>query len=373
MFNGMKRGFAMVTALLLGAVAVWAHDPGLSTAQGRISADAIEIAAGFSPTDVQALLPAAFRAKGKWTQEEFDAARKPLEGLAGRLWEVRVGGSPIAAREVSVDWIAGDNLSFRAVYPWRGEGRVVFRAVQLEKLPSGHREFVTFEDEIGRLVARKLLSAKSNEIEFAAPQRTGTAVATAEANTKARGAATFWGFLALGFEHIWTGYDHLLFLFGLLIVCRSFRSIFTIVSCFTLAHSITLSLATLGWINLPGRLVEPAIAASIVFVGVENLLRRGAEPRGRWALTFGFGLIHGLGFASVLCDLGVGQDGQGLAVPLLSFNLGVEVGQVLVAAIVLPVFWRLRKNDAFALRGVPILSVVVTVLGAWWLVERTVL
>jgi hydrogenase/urease accessory protein HupE len=88
-------------------------------------------------------------------------------------------------------------------------------------------------------------------------------------------ATTGWEFIKLGIEHIWTGYDHLLFLFALLLVCRSFRSIVGIVSCFTLAHSLTLALATLNLINLPSRFVEAAIAGSIVFVGAENLWRRG--------------------------------------------------------------------------------------------------
>jgi len=97
----------------------------------------------------------------------------------------------------------------------------------------------------------------------------------------ARRSPTFLSFIKLGVEHIWTGYDHLLFLFGLLVVCRSFRSIVGIVSCFKFAHSLTLALATLDIVNLPARLVEPAIAASIVYVGAENLWRRGEEPRGR--------------------------------------------------------------------------------------------
>jgi hydrogenase/urease accessory protein HupE len=184
---------------------------------------------------------------------------------------------------------------------------------------------------------------------------------------------TFVGFLKLGVEHIWTGYDHMLFLFALLVVCRSFRSIVTIISCFTLAHSLTLALATLNVINLPSRLVEPAIAASIVFVGAENLARRGAEPRGRSLLTFAFGLIHGFGFASVLRDLGVGTGSQGIAMPLFTFNLGVEIGQVAVAAVVLPIVWQLRKNKTFVRRGVPALSAIVTVAGLYWLLERTVL
>src|SRR4030095_11994348 len=100
-------------------------------------------------------------------------------------------------------------------------------------------------------------------------------------------------------------------------------------------------------VHLPSRLVEPAIAASIVFVGVENLWRRGDEPRGRWALTFAFGLIHGFGFASVLRDLGVGAGAQGIVMPLFTFNLGVELGQVAIASVVLPIVWQLRKTEGF--------------------------
>ena len=171
--------------------------------------------------------------------------------------------------------------------------------------------------------------------------------------------------------HIWTGYDHLLFLFGLLVVCRRLKSIVGIISCFTLAHSLTLALATLNIVTIPSRIVEPAIAASIVFVGIENVVRRGAEPAGRWALTFAFGLIHGFGFASVLRELGVGQGGRGLALPLFTFNLGVELGQVSIAVLVLPIIWQLRKKPAFVLRGVPALSAAVVAAGLYWFLMRT--
>jgi len=181
----------------------------------------------------------------------------------------------------------------------------------------------------------------------------------------------FPAFMMLGAEHIWTGYDHLLFLFGLPVVCTRFRSTVLIISCFTLAHSLTLALATLDIVNLPGRYTEPLIAASIVYVGVENLARRGTEPRSRWALTFVFGLIHGFGFASVLRELGVGQDGRGPAMPLFSFNLGVELGQIAIAALALPIIWRLRRNETFLRRGVPALSAAVALAGLYWLLERT--
>jgi hydrogenase/urease accessory protein HupE len=177
-------------------------------------------------------------------------------------------------------------------------------------------------------------------------------------------------FLRLGVTHIWTGYDHLLFLLGLLVVCRSFRSMIVIISSFTVAHSITLALATLDLVHLPGRLVESIIAGSILYVGVENLWRRGAEPKGRWAVTFVFGLVHGLGFAGVLRTLGVGTNGAGIALPLFAFNLGVELGQIAIAAVLLPLVLQLRRSPAFLHRGIPVLSGLVAALGLYWLLDR---
>src|SRR6185503_11254312 len=146
--------------------------------------------------------------------------------------------------------------------------------------------------------------------------------------------STFAGFLKLGVEHIWTGYDHLMFLFALLLVCPDFKSAIQVVTFFTVAHSITLAFATLNLVWVSGRVVEPAIAASIVYVGVENLIRS-EGPKGRWLITFLFGLIHGFGFASILRDLGVASSTTGVTVPLVAFNLGVEAGQIVVAGILL--------------------------------------
>jgi hydrogenase/urease accessory protein HupE len=176
-------------------------------------------------------------------------------------------------------------------------------------------------------------------------------------------------FLVMGVKHIWTGYDHLLFLFGLLIVTRNFSSAVKIITCFTVAHSITLAVATLSLVTISSRIVEPLIAASIVYVGIENLMR-GDDPKGRWLLTFAFGLIHGFGFASVLKELGVGANGHGIAVPLVSFNLGVEIGQVVIAGIALPVIWKLRSHPVVIRRWVPACSVVVAMLGSYWFVQR---
>jgi hydrogenase/urease accessory protein HupE len=351
-----------------------AHDPGLSTAQGQLFNDRFELLIGFSPADAEQLLPPESRVSGKWTQAEFVAAQPLLIELAPQIVELIAGDKPLVPRETRVQLAAGDALNFLLVYPRPPEGAITLRTAKLALLPPGHREFVVILDERGSTIGKKLMSAKDStlEITVATPSAGGPGSGGGATTATPAEPPTFWGFLKLGVEHIWTGYDHLLFLFALLVVCRSFRSIVTIISCFTLAHSLTLALATLNVVNLPSRLVEPAIAASIIFVGVENLLRRGEEPKGRWALTFVFGLIHGFGFASVLRELGVGQGGQGIAMPLFTFNLGVELGQVAIAALVLPLVWQLRKKEAFVKRGVPALSAVVALAGLYWLLERTV-
>lgn len=180
----------------------------------------------------------------------------------------------------------------------------------------------------------------------------------------------FWPFFRLGFEHILTGYDHLLFVFGLLIVCRRWRTILAIVLSFSAAHSLTLALSTLHWVTLPNRIAEPLISASLAVVGIENLLRRGAEPPRRWILAFAFGLVHGIGFAAGLREIGIGSQGESILQPLLGFNLGVELGQITVGVVVLPILWQLRRSAAFVRWGVPLCSALVAAAGVYWTCKR---
>ena len=367
--SALRRALAWFGGAV-ATVALHAHDPGLSTVQGRVLTDTVEVTAAFAPADAQLLLPPAARTTSKWTQAEFVAAQPLLAELATQLWELRASGVALAPRETHTDLQPGDSLSFHVVFVRpAGAEKITLRATQLGALPPGHRQFAIISNTRGVTIAKKLLNAKDDalEVDLSATASAGAARDKADDS----GAPTFWSFLKLGVEHIWTGYDHLLFLFALLVVCRTFKSIVAIITCFTLAHSTTLALATLNVVNLPSRFTEPAIAATIVFVGLENLFRRGAEPPGRWALTFGFGLIHGFGFASVLRELGVGEGGTSIVMPLFTFNAGVEVGQIAIAAIVLPIVWRLRKNEKFVMRGVPALSAVVAAAGLYWLVERT--
>ena len=175
---------------------------------------------------------------------------------------------------------------------------------------------------------------------------------------------SLWQFLRLGLAHIFLGYDHICFLLALLVVSR-FGELVRIVTAFTVAHSLTLILATLDVIHLPTRLVESGIAATIIYVAVENI--RGASTKHRWMLTFGFGLVHGFGFANVLAEMRLPT--TGLVRCLLSFNVGVEIGQLAIVIAALPLIALLRKWK-HERRAVIAISALLALFGLAWFVDR---
>lgn len=172
-------------------------------------------------------------------------------------------------------------------------------------------------------------------------------------------------FLWLGIAHILTGYDHILFLIGLLMLGGRLPYLIKIVTAFTVAHSATLSLAVLDVVSLPARWVESAIALTIVYVAMENLWRK--SLKGRWQLTFGFGLIHGLGFANILRELDISR--SHLALSLASFNLGVEIGQIAVVTLTFLALQAIR-NASWALYFRRWISVGIGAIGLFWFVQR---
>ncbi|WHY21166.1 HupE/UreJ family protein [Paenibacillus sp. G2S3] len=180
------------------------------------------------------------------------------------------------------------------------------------------------------------------------------------------GSSSDWfSFFKLGMNHILTGYDHLLFLFALLLRKQTLKQYAAIITAFTLAHSITLTLAVLGWISLPSRVVESVIALSICYVALENIFRK--KIRFRALITFLFGLIHGIGFADILQEMNLPK--AHLAVDLVSFNVGIEFIQLCIVIVLLPVLIFLQKRNFYK----PVVaygSWLITALGAFWLVER---
>ena len=171
-----------------------------------------------------------------------------------------------------------------------------------------------------------------------------------------------------GIEHIAIGYDHIAFLIALLLWARRFWPVVKVVTPFTIAHSITLALAVLDVVALPGAVVEPLIAASIVWVAAENFFFR--DVARRWKIAFALGLVHGFGFAGVLREFGLPPDA--LALALAFFNIGVEIGQILIVAAAVPALLLVdrltggERDPRLALGA----SAAVGALGAWWLAER---
>ncbi len=174
------------------------------------------------------------------------------------------------------------------------------------------------------------------------------------------------GFFLLGVEHIATGYDHLLFLLALILCGGRLLELLKIITAFTLAHSLTLGAAALDLVTLPSTMVESVIALSIAYVAFENLYPRYAVSR-RWAVSFLFGLVHGFGFSSVLKEIGLPKDS--LLLSLLNFNLGVEAGQLVAVAVIVPLMAWLRSTpfEARVVRGI---SLVVLAVGLGLFVER---
>ena len=181
--------------------------------------------------------------------------------------------------------------------------------------------------------------------------------------------AVWRAFTLSGIHHIVIGPDHVLFVVGLLLLGGSLSRLLLIVSAFTVGHSITLSLATLGIVQPPAHIVEPAIALSIVYVGADNLLvgEHGRDTRA-WVALF-FGLVHGFGFASVLREIGLPS--KSMALSLFSFNLGVEIGQAVIVLIVASALAALKRRSPAAFRRMTLAgSIVVIAAGVYWFVER---
>ncbi|SFK99868.1 Hydrogenase/urease accessory protein HupE [Paenibacillus sp. 1_12] len=172
-------------------------------------------------------------------------------------------------------------------------------------------------------------------------------------------------FFKLGINHILTGYDHLLFLLALLIARQSFKKFAQVITAFTIAHSLTLTLSVLGWLDVSPQFVEPAIAFSICYVALENIFRKNVNNR--WILTFLFGLIHGMGFADILKEMNIPT--SELAIDLASFNIGIEVVQLVIVIICLPLLARMQ-NWSHSRGAVIAISSVAFILGGIWLAER---
>jgi hypothetical protein len=339
----MLRARALLALLIVPGLsaAALAHEPGLSALEVRVARTHLVVNLSLAAPDARE----AARRDQAVGVDVFALRGISLACEGGRLL-------PATVEAVTHDDAGGVRVRLRAERP--AVDRLVVRSVIPRRLARGHRQLLSIRAADGALIAEQMLDAESGE----AAVDLGT-------NDAARSAASFF---LLGAAHILQGYDHLLFLAGLIVVIGRISEAAKVITAFTIAHALTLVMTTVGWMALSSTVTELLIASSIVYVGAENLLR--SDVTRRWRLTFAFGLVHGLGFAGALGELAVGQNGEAIGVPLASFNLGVEASQLAVAAGLVPLVSRLRAHPTIGARVVTVSSAVILIAGIYWLIER---
>jgi hydrogenase/urease accessory protein HupE len=323
------------------------------------------------------------RAPGTADEAAQAVAQPLLAAAAPGLLDVASGGVAMTPKSVKCQFELNKDVAFVLIYDrppqWPLGVKANFLSL-LGSLDSGtisvfDQTNVPYSGDVEAIAGKVLFSSDpAFSVTLAAPAPV-PAIAQTTA-TRAPPAVVrspdFGRFFLLGIKHILLGCDHLLFLLALLLGCRRLRGMLLIITTFTLAHSVTLALATFEVVNIPPRWVESFIALSIVYVGLENFWKSRSVNR-RTGLTFVFGLVHGLGFAGVLKAIGLGANGQSVVAPLLAFNLGVETGQLAVAILIFPLLLFARKHRGFERFGIPALATLVILSGAIWFVQRTFL
>jgi hydrogenase/urease accessory protein HupE len=338
--------------LLMLAATAAAHTVGLSRGEYRLTADGVDVELSLARGELIALIPELDGdADGALAAAELERGAGAI-GAALRPGVVVVGASaPCAGAWRDARLLSEDGVAVRLRYRC-GSARAVTLPL-LAQLAPGHRHLATVHGAAGTL-GQQVLHARAAGLAL-------DAAGGADAATNSS-AALF----VLGVEHILTGFDHLVFLLGLVLIAARWRDVLWTVTAFTLGHSLTLGLAVLGvWSPAPS-LVEPAIALSVAYVGAENWFLRDAGRR--WRLTLAFGLIHGFGFAGALGELEV--PAAQVPAALAAFNVGVEAGQLAVLALVLPALAWLRRRAWFERFGVRGASGAIALAGLTWFAQR---
>ena len=365
----------MITALLMAltsiiscSIAAEAHQINLTNARVVIGPDRsvdVEIAMKGSDADRVCGTKVFDEATGLVQPMGLAAASMPIVGYVERHTAVLGGNGDSCSPDAGSVTPDGDGVVVRILWSCADIADPLrYRSTVLIDVSPDARQVVLIGS--GPDAAQDLLDAGRQETTLtAAPP--ATLVQVIARYTRA------------GIEHIFLGYDHVAFLAAVVLWARRLWPVVKVVTAFTIAHSITLSLAALDILHIPSAIIEPAIAASIIYVAAENFLSCDIDKR--WRDTFGFGLIHGFGFASALQEFGLPR--SALVPALASFNLGVEIGQIAIVCLVVPALlgmdrlvanWRgetaRTTRSAVAVYGV---SAVIIGLGSYWFLARTLL
>jgi hydrogenase/urease accessory protein HupE len=366
LFAQFSRLCVHLSLFVLLAFQARAHDPGLSTATVTIKNEQIAVLLGFAQKDVESMMASGPNVADLDATKGFVAIQSGLESLAASEFSLYRGSQRAIPDQITARRKDTQNIEVSLLFQRWNSGEVRVVSTLFGRLPLGHRQFLSVQTTTGVNLGQVLLSAKENSLDIQLPApAVGTVASTRNDASLA--------FLKLGVEHIWLGADHLLFVFGLLILVQSRWMLLKTITAFTVAHSITLGLATFGYAQLPGPLLNAAIALSILILGVE-IVRSGRGETSvtilyPWMVAFAFGLLHGFGFASGVSALGLPAAGIPLA--LVMFNLGVEIGQVSFVLLVLLLERSFRQLEIRWPRWVQALpGYTVGSLGAFWTIQR---
>ncbi len=363
----------LIGGLLLGLLwlpwqIVQAHDPGISYARIMPDSAGLSLMLSFNATELERFVGLDADADATISAAEVAAAAPRLRVFAAGLVQLDLADAVLKPTATQVSLGAQQTIELGLRFDiglLQSEATLAF--LRLDEFAPDHRLYVAREQG-GELLDARILSAYSPRVPLPAQAAPVSQILRT--------------YIAEGVHHIWQGFDHLLFLITLLLPAVLVRvqgrwlpasglrpaavELLKVVTAFTLAHSITLSLSVLNVVTLPSRAVESLIALSVILAAVNNLLPLSQGLR--WPLAFGFGLLHGFGFASVLALLGLPVTGR--LVALAGFNLGIELGQLLLVAIVFPVLYRWRARPLFRPLVVQGGSLLVMLVAGVWLWQR---
>ncbi len=348
-----RSGSAFGLAFLLATASVCAHDLPVSYVDLHVTATGIEARIESSAKN--------FARESTGLDEEKllshpDDQKDGILGLVLTRLEIRSGGTALRPDFRGVEALPSRrDVRLQLFYPSPRLAEKLRVRCNLFSSDPRHKTFVNiFRGEA--LISQEIFTKDTGARDYVLGRRQGTLTVIRQ-------------FVAEGVHHIFIGPDHILFVVGLLLLGGTIRQLLKIVTAFTIAHSVTLVLATLNILSPPARVIEPAIALSIVFVGAHALLQRPGARDWRLLFAFGFGFIHGFGFANVLRAMQLPREALGWS--LFSFNAGVEIGQACIVLAVAPVLgFLIRRDSATSRRLLTAGSFAVVFAGGFWFTQR---
>ena len=363
--NPMVQFLFLVT---LFASQIDAHEVGISYAQISLSDTDMTVKFAFAPADLKAIVSFSSLRGDRFDNKESGDSKLLLHSIFTAGVQVTSETRMIAPQKVRLLHTDDGAVIANLTFDFSPNLDTKMRVLLLEQLPRGHRQYVTIDDNTGNPFSKHILDINSQTFTLRS-----SGIGSMEVFSR------YW---LLGMTHIWSGVDHVLFLIMLLLpvvlIYRQSRwqaqsdvrlaclDTLKLITAFSVAHSITLALAVFNLVAMPQKIVELFIAFSVLLTALNNL--KPLYRTSSWTIVFGFGLLHGFGFSSVLIELGLQPEARVFS--MLGFNLGVEVGQLFIVVMLIPLIVLMRKTRFYRHWLFPGSSIVVILIATGWVIDR---